>query len=335
MRLAKRLSVLMFASMLSLAACGGTDDDTPACTAPTGTDYTYVVNELLVPTNAADATTLSLDLDGTMPIRNDNALGTALANLANQAGLDIGAAVDTALAQGDVILLVNVKTEDLTNTACAGVGVYLGTNPGTLPCTDVNDVTCGNHLDGTTTFELDPASPTDTQLPGQILGGQFDLGPNDAPGEFTIELDLIEGADPITLNLVGARLKITSVTADGLTGGILGGALKKEDILTSVIPAVSGLVTDTVQADCGGTAPDCCTVGSAGELIVQFFDDNGDCTVSDEELQNSDVVATILNPDLNLYDETGAYNPNVDLEADSLSLGLGFSAVGAVFTPPQ
>jgi hypothetical protein len=84
-----------------------------------------------------------------------------------------------------------------------------------------------------------------------------------------------------------------------------------------------------VDADCG------CTAGSAGEFILNLFDTDDDCSVSVEELQNSDLVASILNPDLDLLDEAGNYNPGVDGIADSLSLGLGFSATTAVFTPPQ
>jgi hypothetical protein len=336
MRLAKRLSILLFAPMLSLAACGGDDIVDPVCTAPQGTDYTFVVNQVLVPTNSAEATQLALDIDGTEPIRNDNALGIALANLAAQANLDLKTAVEGAVNAGDIILLVNVKSEDLSNAVCAGVGVYLGANPGTEPCESPEDTICGRHLDGNTGFDISADSPTDTVIGGQILGGQFQLGPNNPPGNFTIELDLIPGAEPIALNLIGARVKISSVTETGLSGGILGGAITQEDLQTSIMPAIQVLVADAVAADCPGEAPDCgCPENSAGQLILNLFDTNDDCLVSVEEIQQNELVASILNPDLDLLDETGNYNPGADGVADSLSLGLGFSATTATFTPPQ
>jgi hypothetical protein len=336
MRLAKRLSILSFAPMLSLAACGGEDIVDPVCAAPTGADHTYVVNQVLVPANPAEATTqLALDLDGNGT--NDNALGRALASLASQANLDIKAAVNEAVNAGDIILLVNVKSEDLSNAACAGVGVYLGANPGTAPCESPEDTVCGRHLDGNTGFDISPDSPVDTVIGGQILGGQFQLGPNDPPGKFTVELDLIDGVEPIALNLIGARVKISSVTADGLSGGILGGAITQLDLQTSILPAIQVLLVDAVAADCTPVEEgDCgCTPNSAGAFILNLFDTDADCSVSVEELQNSDLVATLLNPDLDLLDETGDYNPGVDGIADSMSLGLGFSATTATFTPPQ
>jgi hypothetical protein len=320
--------------MLSLAACGGEEIEEPVCTAPTGADYTYVVNEVLVPTNSAQATQLALDLDSNG--RNDNALGTALANLAAQAGLDIATAVGDAVNAGDIILLVNVRSEDLANAACAGVGVYLGANPSVEPCETPEDTICGRHLDGTAGFDISPDSPVDTVIGGQILGGQFQLGPNDPPGNFTIELDLIPGAEPIALNLIGAQIKISTVGEAGLSGGILGGAITEDDLQTSILPAIQVLVADAVATDCPGAAPECgCGENSAGALILNLFDNDNDCLVSVEELQQNEIVASILNPDLDLLDEAGNYNPGVDGIADSLSLGLGFSTTTATFTPPQ
>lgn len=334
MRLAKRLSIVLFAPMLSLAACGGDEPGEEACTAPTGTDYTFVVNKVLVPTNQTEADALALDLNGTEPIRTDNKLGTALASLAAQAGLDLPTAVDGAVDAGDIILLVNVKSEDLTNAACAGVGVYLGANPSVAPC-DADGITCGLHLQGDASFDVSPDSPTDTVIGGQILGGKFSLGPSDPPGNFTIELDLIPNAAPIVLNLVGARVEIGGVSDTGLTSGILGGAITKTDIETSILPAVHVLVEEEVAATCQGTPETaCCDAGSAGETILNFFNTDGDCAVSLEELQQSAIVQTILNPDLDLLDAAGNYSPGADGENDSISLGLGFTAITGSFQVP-
>ena len=80
----------------------------------------------------------------------------------------------------------------------------------------------------------------------------------------------------------------------------------------------------------------CCEDGSAGEQVLTLFDANGDCTVTTEELLASDLVdGTIRNPDLDLFDgDSDEFNPNQDGVKDSISLGVGFSAVAGTFDVP-
>jgi hypothetical protein len=69
--------------------------------------------------------------------------------------------------------------------------------------------------------------------------------------------------------------------------------------------------------------------------VLTFFDDNEDCTVTVEELEaNSLISSTIGAPDLDLFDESGNFNPRQDGVKESLSLGVGFSAVAGEFTVP-
>lgn len=335
MRLVKRFSFVTLAAIIPLAACGEGGEDPAVCTEPTGPHYAYVVSGIQVPTNPAEANQIGLDIDGVEEsVTTDNALGTALATLAGQADLDIATAVGDAINSGEVIILMDVQSEDLTNSTCSGVSVYLGDNPSVSPCDGETDEVCGRHLDGTASFEISANSPTDTSLNGTIIGGNFKLGPDDPPGNFTLELDLIEGGAPLTLDLVGARVEIGTVAEDGLTGGLLGGAVTKNDLETSILPAVETLVDEQVAVDCQGTAPECCTAGSPGALIVDLFDTDDDCDITLQEITESDLVATVLRPDLDLFDADGGFSPNSDGEKDSLSLGLGFTAVSGTFTPP-
>ena len=336
MRLVNRFSVLAVACMLPLAACGGSDGDDGGtdCSTVERTTYTYVVDTAQLPANPAQATELALDLDGADPIRNDNTLGMVLATLASQAGLDVTTAVGDAINNGDVILLASLETDDLVNSACARMGVYLGANPSTEPCADPNDMVCGNHLDGATSFELSGSSPTDTKIDAQILGGQYSLGPNHSPGNFTIEIDIAELGTPLSLNLVGARVQVGSVSADGLMSGLIGGAITEDDLQTSILPAIAGVVDDAVAADCTPGNDPCCTPGSAGATIIDLFDTDASCTITLEEIQTNDLIAALLAPDVDLLDDTGAFNPGVDGVNESLSIGLGFTAVGGDFTVP-
>lgn len=329
MRLVKRLSVLAIASVLPLAACGGSDGDDggAACETAELTTYTYVVNTAQLPSNTAEANELGLDLndDG----RPDNALGQLIAALADEADLDVNTAVTDAINNGDVILLTSLETEALDNALCARMGVFLGDMPSTPPC-DPDGLNCGAHLDGATSFELSASSPVDTKINGQIVNSRFTLGANN-PGNFTIQIDIAELGMPLDLDLIGARIDAV-VTAEGVSDGAIGGAITEDDLNTSILPAVHGLVNDVVSQDCMVGADPCCTPDSAGAVVLSFFDEDMSCDVTLEEIQTNTLLSTLLAPDLDLLDAEG--NPGIDGVADSLSIGLGFSATTGTFTVP-
>lgn len=336
MRLVNRLSVLALASALPLAACGGGEDGGPdpvVCDPTTYQDYTFVVDSVQLPTTPAEATQLALDLDGAEPIRADNTLGMVIATLADQANLDVTTAVTGAINAGDVILLSSLQTDSLAGSACARLGVYLGANPSVPPCVDVNDTVCGGHLQGDASFEIAQGSPTDTKIDGQILpGGQFELGDN-PPGNFVIEIDIAELGQPLALNLIGARVE-TTVSEGELTSGLIGGAITEADLQNSILPAIHGVIADVVTADCGGAFPDCCTPGSAGEQVLGIFDADDSCDVTLEELTTNELISALLAPDVDLLNANGEFSPNEDGIADSLSIGLGFTATTGTFTIP-
>src|SRR5512132_4527035 len=112
---------------MSLVACGG-DDGQPV---PEGMHYHYVANKVFVPTSNTQAREYGLDLnaDGTV----DNQLGMVLSTLAGM-GFDIQATIDTAVAEGSIILLADFQTKDFTNTTAAGIQVFLGDNETPAAC---------------------------------------------------------------------------------------------------------------------------------------------------------------------------------------------------------
>lgn len=337
MRLVNRAcAVLLSCGALSLAACGGGDDDGDdggdgqGTVDPAGTHNTYVIDSLTVPGSANEATQLGLDIDGNG--QPDNALGGLLAALAGQADLDLNMTVNEQIVTGGIILLADLQATDLTNATGVGLQVFLG-NADTAtptPCADPEDVsTCGQHLDGSGQFDIQ--MDYDALVVGSNVNGQFSGG----PGEITIELALADVAT-VPVRLVGARAT-AGVSATALSSGKLGGALHEDDIHSELIPAVADLIASLlVSSECDGT-PDggCCPAESTGEQVLTFFDDNEDCEVTAEELEmNSLISSTIGNPDLDLFDENGDYNPRQDGVKESLSLGIGFSAVSGEFTVP-
>lgn len=337
MSLMKTLSLFSLATSASLAlvACGGDETggggNQPIEIDPAGLHTQFVVNALTVPQSAAEATAVALDLDGDN--RPDNALGGLLGALVTQANLDLQTGIDEQLDDATFTTLVSMKATSLANANGAGAYIFFGENPMPVACTDVLDpLTCGKHLEGGASFDISAASPTpaEASIGGIIAGGSFSGG----PGTISIELPLGDGA-PLRLNLIASHLEVDA-TATGLTAGKLSGAITNDDVINDLMPAVQVLVQDIIDEDCTPVGDDCgCVADSTAITVLNFFDTDGSCDVPLQELMDNSLVgATILNPDLDLLDETGAYNPGVDGVDDSLSIGIGFTAVPATFTLP-
>jgi hypothetical protein len=361
MRLVKRVLLFVLAMTLSLgvAACGGTgDDDDDDEVDPDGTHHQYVLNELLMPTSATMANAYGLNLDGDEQGRPDNALGQILSTLASSADFDLQGTVDDQIVQGEIIILSNMQATSLTTASGVGVWVFLGNNPVPDPCLNEEDEVCGQHLDGEGSFGIDPASPEDALIVGQLVAGKY----NGGPGTVTIEISLVEGEDSsIVINLIGARMEIGQVTEGAMTNGKLGGAVTEDDLDDNIMPELHTILIDNIDADCTGepvgetcpNPPDCapcgCEEGSTGRTLLDLFDeytepgdDTPDCVVEFQELLDNSLISSLLAPDVDLLDCRDASNPPHDCDfdprkdeiKDSLSLGVAFNAVSGSFTLP-
>jgi hypothetical protein len=279
---------------MSLVACGGDDGGQPT---PEGMHYHYVANKVFVPTTSNESRDYGLDLNGDGTV--DNQLGATLAALKSQGGFDVQATIDQSVNEGSIILLADFQTKDFMSSSAAGIQVFLGKNPTPAPCNGSGDTTCGHHLDGTGSFDVDTTT-TNAALGGKIVGGQFTGG----PGDLSLQL-AIGGTQPINLNLIGARAKATGISETGITSVIFAGAVTKMDIDTKIIPAIQPQLETTIMRDCSTlTPPDCgCTDGSTGMTILGFFDANKDCHVSLEELQMNSLVMSLLQPDVTIDGE--------------------------------
>ncbi len=104
------------------------------CAADDGHALSLRVNRLLLPTNAAQAIEYGLDLDGNGVVNNQFGVGaSALAN----AGFDLQGVMDRVIADGSIILLVDLQTDDLANsTVLSGLRIFFGAQP--MPSSDAN-----------------------------------------------------------------------------------------------------------------------------------------------------------------------------------------------------
>ncbi|MCA9678520.1 MAG: hypothetical protein H6708_17245 [Kofleriaceae bacterium] len=325
MRLSVRstISVLATAALsLGLVACGGGGGDDDDDVQPTGDHYHYVVDSVTIPLDSTSATALGMDLDGDGTV--DNQLGNILSALIQAGGqsLDLQGSIDTSVLQGDILLLADLQTTDLSAASAVGFSLYLGTNPNPAPCTDPNDITtCGQHLNGDATFDVDPSQPTGARVVGTIAGGTF----NGGPGDLGLQIALSAGS-PINLRLVNARARVTGITGTDLGNSIVAGAVPDENIQNDVIPAVHTTVSNVIADDCTGSGTDCgCTADSTGLTVLGIFDDDGDCTVTLDEIRMNSLIVTLLRPDV----DTDGDGTN-----DALSVGVGATAIGATYTQP-
>jgi hypothetical protein len=341
MRLPSSRVALASGLALALAACGGSDDTgsngngtgPDAAGEPEGENYTYVINELRIPTSASEANQLGLDLDGDG--ETNNALGILLSALGNVVGdIDLQATLNAQFDDGTIIVLAELKATSLADASNAAMWVYLGDNPSTEPCVAEDD--CGYHFDGSTSFDLAANSPTDARVDGTITGGSFSGG----PGTVSLQLALVDDIPPLNIDLVGARVEIESVSETGLASGRLGGGITLAQIEDELIPAIAAGLTALLEAECEGAGeepqPCGCPEDSAAEIVQTTFDTDDSCDVSAEELLENNTVAALIQADVDLLDENGNFNPTPNSDnPDSMSLGVGFTAVGAEFSSPN
>jgi hypothetical protein len=180
-------------------------------------------------------------------------------------------------------------------------------------------------------------------LKGKAAGGKFTSNSpvtTSNPVSLNLSIPLVENQPPLELRITGARITFQHVTG-GLMQGQINGAIKKTDVDSTIIPLAANLltanVTEALKKDPNS---------SSATTILNFFDKNdtpctnpdgttgmaGDKIISICEVATNSVLKSALAPDVQMF-TNGEYKPNKDnTDKDSLSLGIGFTAVGAQIT---
>lgn len=301
------ISLFAMAGVTTAIGCGD-GDTTPGgeVTKVEGTSSSkFVASSLTLPKNA---TTFAFDIDGDGTA--DNRLGNIIQAI-SALNLMPQDSADEAIMTGGLVLLVDAVSTDASQQSATNAGAKLtvGNEPAAAP-----------KFDGTDTFTIDTRVSA-AQFLGNITAGTFTSN-NPAttmnPVTLTLGLPLVEGQPPLSLPVTAGRITY-KIGADGkITGGQINGAIKKTDVDTVIIPAVAALVTAELAK------PD-------ASASLASFDPNGDKMVTAEEIKMNQLVSNFLAADVQLF-ENGVYKPNPAKTAkDSLTLGLGFTAVKASF----
>ena len=305
-------------ALATLVACGNTSASSPD--APPLATHAYVIASVAESTKPGESPSYGLDLDGDGVV--DNTVGWLTATEIVEMGqpTDSQAPLTAAIQRGDVILLADLDASGLTDSPTASLQMYTGADPQPAPCTDPTDPqTCGQHLQGTGTFDTAANSPTDTSMPGRIVGNHLVAG----PGRALVALSLFDSS-VFVVEVFGARLDLQTGADGSLGPGILGGAIPRSEIDGTMLPAIEIGVSNDIAADCTGSGPpDCgCTPDSIGAHWIYFADGDHDCQVTVSELGSCDLFQTLLAPDVTI-DGQGM-----------LSVGVEVTAVAATFTRP-
>ena len=319
--------ILLFGALL--AACGGSGGsstdaaiDAPpdiaidaAIDAPPNPPgvHRWVIDRQRIPANNLQARDFGLDLNGDLVV--DNQLGMVLATLASQ-GFDIQASTDAAVSKGQILMLGEANVAVLTG---ATFTMYTGANPQPAPCNGPGDTVCRRHLAGTGTFDVAASSAHDTPLTGAMVGTTLTTG----PGHLQVAVVFAGGA-PITLDLIGARVKLEMVADATLAQSVIAGGVSQTQLDTKVYPALQLNFSAIVAADCPTTTPpDCgCPAASTGRTILNLFDTTPkNCLITIDEIRNNSLIQSLFAPDMTLEGQP------------ALSFGFAATAVKGGFAP--
>jgi hypothetical protein len=279
-------------------------------------------------------TDYAIDLNGDG--RLDNQL-SALVNILKSQKQDAQAQVNAGIMTGAQILLIDRHSGDATYTddPCATATFHTGVAQA-MP-----------DLTGSGSFMVDNNVPSGT-FNGGIAGSHFEsVAPplQTTPATLTLDLVMFPGR-VLSLPLIGAHVVITTETATKISGEIHG-AIRKDDVQANILPNFAAQVQEQVTTN--PTAP-------ASVSLLAFFDDGGmsdpdmscgthcknpdnSCAVPADgkidvcEVTSNSVVQGVVGSDVQMYSDDGkTYMPNpANTHKDSLSMGIGFTAVKATF----
>ncbi len=273
----------------------------------------YVANKVTLPSTSSQARDLGCDLDGNGT--PDNQLGNILSALRGM--VDTQAGIDDAVNAGSVLVLFDVKSDSGAMTAAAGhAGITVNLGKYSAAMFDMAMAFSGMGM-----FTLDGMK---YDLGGSIAGGVGNFG----PGNLTLKIALVAGGAPFSAALIQASVNNVTISTAGLMGGKICGAITETDLNTNVIPTIATLLKDRVAAG-----------GSTASTLCQIFDtmdpkcaaNSADCAnfgpmmmppancISMTEITENAIIKSVLKPDVTLGG------------VKALSLGLGFTAVGAKF----
>jgi hypothetical protein len=278
----------------------------------------FVMTSLNLPTSSQQFT-IDLNGDG----KQENAFGSIVSLLGGE-GFDLQANVNNGLqASGTVLLLEETGTDpNFQNDNCAFVKLKVGmatTTPGM--------------------FTVNTSVP-EVDFSGLLAQGSFNSNPPaiSPDTQVLLSLPLVAAEPPVPIALHGGHIAFKN-DSSGLSGGVLQGGVKAVDLASGILPPVAASLTATITAD-----PTSTTATSLETNFDLGNGMNGTCMNADGstsapadhligpcELADNPLLHVLLAADVQLF-QNGLFKPSpANTNKDSISLGVGFTAVPATF----
>jgi hypothetical protein len=279
-----------------------------------GETHVYVVDSVWLAGSACEAQGLGMDLDGDPQCRPDNAIGQILSTTFNFFDTDGTETGNELIAQGRMLHLIDVQATSLVDADGVGVRVLVGID---------EDRSAADNFSGVEPFAVDTSAASEP-MAGSISDGVLTA----RLGVVPLQIAIPRVDDPVITTLTATRLAMR-IDGDAVEGR-LAGAVSEQGV-DRLLEAVWIAMAELIAEDC---IDGVCEPGSSGEKILDLFDENGDGLLELSELTENALIASLVSPDLDLYDADGRFNPRTDEVKESLSVGVGFTAVPARFAVP-
>ena len=280
-----------------------------ACLAATtahATTYvrSYLVNNLLLPTNNSQAASYAIDVDGDNSV--DNNFGQVLSALAAQ-GLDFNALTASPVASGSIVHLVHLQTTDqlVANDPAAQATWCIGPPTATPPTFNGTEAPTCADTSGTFVAALSNRSFTSPS-------------PATTANPVSLDLELPAGAGNVTLAVRNARLSFSADATGNITLGQINGSIPHTDITDLFEPAMAALCNASIQSDPGSnTAMSCKGIFDTGCTGHPEYASDGQIELC--EIAESALIQALLAPDVQVADGGTLIDAN--------SMGIRFTAI--------
>jgi hypothetical protein len=293
-------------------------DCCPGCIFEEGSHYDYIANQVIVPTNAAEAEQIGIDMNGDGVV--DNKVGVLISHFFPYTTGGLNVELNEAIGEGDYIMLLRLFVSNWPADESMSVQIFSGS--ASIDATEDNLTGQGHTL-------ISGQSNRTLYLCGDLIQGALSTCPG------PIEVPFYLPGNPVTFPLEQARMVSTStVSATGWEKLMVGGGMNRQTVENQLVPAMLVYMNQqTIEYPESNTANFVLTFldaqcSSGIEGCADVVNEQGACAEWDGDPQTPPVTLTELLCN-GLF--MGYLEPDIDSDGDGepelLSTGLQADAI--------